>query len=311
MKGATFGTAEGIGRFRPISLVVVLLASLSLVACGVGDEDDPTPVPTSPPAATSAAPAASVPAAATASPSDPGTSATGSPAAMANTVGRLAEGIAAAWPQTSYLKVQTSTEAPAGTPIAGPPALTITDEVLYPGSVHRTIVDESGVTSAEFILVDGRLYARGELVSNLFAPGTPPETWIEVTGPLLDPGTAGSNILSQLQALFMPRYSTLSPEEQAREAILASETSVNGTACFVFKTAETTQTGERLEIGIALAPDGRLCSVTTSAPGLETVETYTYDAPFTIEAPAVVATPAAGTPVVATPESSSAATPAT
>lgn len=304
--------AAATSRFRPIALVVVLLASLALAACGVDDDDDPTPAPTAPPAPAvetppaggSAPPQASAAAGATpAAGAAPG----GTPNPMANTVGRLAAGIAAAWPESSYRRVQISSASEPATAESGMASLSITDEVLYPGSVRRTIVDGGGVTSAEFVLTDGRLYARGDLVPSVFESGTAPETWIEVAGPLLTEGTAGANILTQLEALFTPRYSGISAEEQAREAVLAAETDVDGRACFVFQTAETTQTGERLEIAIALESNGRLCSVTTTGGGVDTVETFTFDAPVAIEAPPVGATPAASP--VATP-ATPAATPA-
>ncbi|MBA3416174.1 MAG: hypothetical protein H0U10_13210 [Chloroflexia bacterium] len=182
--------------------------------------------------------------------------------------------------------------------------------MLYPGRVHRTIVDAGGATSAEFILVEGRLYSRGDLNPSLFAPGIPADVWIELSGPLLTSNSPAANIFSQLQALFAPRYSDLSPEQRAREVVLTAETNVDGQTCFVFQTAETTQTGERLEVAIAVEPTGRLCSVTTTGGGLNTVETFTFDVPVTIAAPETVATPNAGTPVVASPPATSAATPA-
>ncbi len=316
MNGAIYSMAAG-SRFRPVSLMVVLIASLALAACGVDDEDDPTPVPATtavlaetPASVATAPPEASAVAASntTAAPAAEGT-----PNPLANTVGRLAEGIAAVWPETSYRRVQVSTavEGETATVSAGVASLTITDEVLYPGSVHRTIVDGNGATSAEFILVDERLFARGELVPSLFATGTVPDAWIELSGPLLTPGTAGSNILTQLRALLSPRYSDISAEQQAREALLTAETDVDGRACFVFQTAETTQTGERLEVGIALEATGRLCSVTTTGGGLDTIETFTFDAPVTIAIPAeTVAFSGAGTPPAGTPASTPAATPA-
>jgi len=303
-------------RFRPVSLMVVLLASLALAACGVDDEDDPTAVPATvavqaeTPAAVATAPPQASAVAASDTPAAP--AAAGTPNPLANTVGRLAEGIAAVWPETSYRRVQVSTaaEGETATPAAALASLTITDDVLYPGSVHRTIVDGNGATSAEFILIDERLFARGDLVPSLFASGTASDAWIEISGPLLTPGTVGSNILTQLRALFSPRYSDISTEQQAQEALLTAETDVDGRDCFVFQTAETTQTGERLEVGIALEATGRLCSVTTSGGGLDTVETFTFDAPVTVAIPETVAVTGAGTPPAGTPAAIPAATPA-
>lgn len=313
MNDAKHTVTQSFGRFRPISLVVVLLATLALAACGVDDEDDPTPAPTAaPPVATSPAPGGSTPGVSGASPAG------GSPSAMTNTVGRLAEGIAAAWPQTTYRRVQSSVPSPASpdsTPTAGLTSLTITDEVVYPGSAHRTVVDSSGATSAEFLLIDGQLFARGSLIPSAFQTGTSPETWVLFSQEMLAPGSTGANVLSQLEALFEPRYSGLAPEEQAREAVLTSETTVEGQACFVFSTVETTQTGERLDVEIALTPEGRLCSVTTTGGGLDNTETFTFDVPLTITAPESAATPMpatpAASPAAATPETSPAATPST
>lgn len=315
MNGATCSMAAG-SRFRPVSLIVVLLASLALSACGVDDEDDPTAVPATvavqaeTPAALATAPPQASAAAASDTTASPAVAGTANP--LANTVGRLAEGIAAVWPETSYRRVQVSTAAEdeTATVAAALVSLTITDEVLYPGSVHRTIVDGNGATSAEFILVDERVFARGALVPSLFATGAAPDAWIEISGPLLAPGTAGFNILTQLRALLSPRYSDISAEQQAQEALLTAETDVDGRACFVFQTAETTQTGERLEVGIALEATGLLCSVTTTGGGLDTVETFTFDTPVTIAIPEAVAATGAGTPPAGTPGATPAATPA-
>jgi hypothetical protein len=304
---------QSIGRFRPVSLVVVLLATLALAACGVDDEDDPTPVPTAAaPVATSPAPSAVTPAPGGSTPAVPGaTPAGGSPAASATTttVGRLAEGIAAAWPRTTYRRVQTSVPSPSATPNAGMTSLTITDEVAYPGSVHRTVADPSGATSVEFLLIDGQLFARGSLIASAFQTGTSAETWVQFSQEMLAPGSTGANVLSQLQALFEPRYSGLAPEELAREAVLTEETTVGGQSCFVYSTVETTPTGERLDVEIALTSEGRLCSVTTTGGGLDVVETFEFDVPLTITAPESVGTPAAS-PEAATPEATPPATPA-
>lgn len=310
MNDAKRTVTQGFGRFRPISLVVVLLATLALAACGVDDDDDPTPAPTTaPPVATAPAPGGTTPVVSGAS--TPG----GSPTAMTNTVGRLAEGIAAAWPQTTYRRVQTSVPSPDSTPTAGLTSLTITDEVAYPGSAHRTVVDSSGATSAEFLLIDGQLYARGSLIPSAFQTGVSAETWVLFSQEMVAPGSTGGNVLSQLEALFAPRYNGLAPEEQARDAVLTSETTVAGQACFVFSTVETTQTGERLDVEIALTPDGRLCSVTTTGGGLDNTETFSFDVPVTITAPESAATPMPPTPgaspAAATQETSPAATPST
>ena len=77
----------------------------------------------------------------------------------------------------------------------------------------------------------------------------------------------------------------------------------------MFSTVETTQTGERLDVEIALTPEGRLCSVTTTGGGLDIVETYTFDLPITIAAPESVATPVAATPSASPEAASPAATP--
>ncbi len=315
MNDAKRTVKESFGRFRPISLVVVLLATLALAACGDDDEDDPKPASTAaPPVATSPAPSAASPSPVGSTPAAPGaTPAGGTPTAMSTTVGRLAEGIAAAWPETTYRRVQTSVPSPDSTPTAGSTSLTVTDEVAYPGSVHRTVVDSSGATSAEFLLIDGQVFARGSLVSSTFQTGASPETWVQFSQDMLAPGSPGANVLSQLQALLEPRFSGLAPEEQAREAVLTSETTVDGQACFVFSTVETTQTGERLDVDIALTPEGRLCSVTTIGGGLDTVETFAFDVSVTIAAPETSvtlnpATPAAS-PEAATPGASPPATP--
>lgn len=263
--------------------------------------------------ATSPAPSEVSPAPGMSTPAIPGaTPAGGSPAASATmtTVGRLADGIAGAWPQTTYRRVQTSVPSADSTPTAGLTSLTVTDEVAYPGSAHRTVVDSSGATSAEFILIDGQLFGRGTLIPAAFQTSTSPDTWVQFSQVMLAPGSPGANILSQLQALFEPRYSGLAPEEQAREAMLTDEVTEGGQVCFVFSTVETTQTGERLDVEIALTPEGRLCSVTTTGGGLDTVENFEFDVPVTIAAPDSVATPVAATPEAATAEATLSATPA-
>jgi hypothetical protein len=60
---------------------------------------------------------------------------------------------------------------------------------------------------------------------------------------------------------------------------------VNGRACAAYVIADTTMTGERIEVTIALGVDDLPCSITTRAGSTEIVTVYEYNVPLEIAAP--------------------------
>lgn len=286
---------QGGGAIAVVAVVVTLL----LAACGGDDKKEPTQVPTQAAPPTSATTA-------TGSPGPGGSTTSGTPVAGGTTVGQLADAIAAAWPTTSYRRLETSgpLETLAATPTASG-NLTTVDEVLYPGQVHRTITSGDRAVG-EFILTDGKLYARGDYVTAVIDPSVDGSTWVEVDPSALSPSSPAGNMAAQIASLLKPRFDGLSADERNRAATPLGPTTIDGRNCDAYKTVETTSTGEARDIVIAVTSDGQLCAVISQGGGQATIEIYTFGAQVTIAPPEGAATPA---PAAASPAASAVASP--
>jgi hypothetical protein len=212
------------------------------------------------------------------------------------TVGSLADRIGVAWSSVSTYRAVTTTNAhDLGTPRtdASPvPAVSITDwtdEVVLPDRKRR-IATANGVTQYELIAVGGKVYARGPAVPGLDASRPDPDAWVEIDTATLPGSSDVAEGYADFAAPVPAPYSGLSAEERGRDAMLIGETSVEGRTCLAYGLADTTNTGERIEVVLSLGSDDLPCSIETRAGGLTTTTAFTYNLPIAIEAPAA-ATP--------------------
>jgi hypothetical protein len=263
-----------IWRLGRVALTLSILLG-GLVACG-SEEDEPTPTSTVPATAVATLPLGDV------SP----VSGTGL------TVGALADRIGAAWPGvTSYRAVTTTGVAGVGTPRPGTAPATAgavaerIDEIVLPDRKRR-VARTNGVLQYELISVGGKLYARGPAAPGLDPLRSDTVTWVEIDPALLTPGA--SDFVEDYAGFVAPvsaPYSGLAPEERDRDATSQGETTIDGHPCQVYRFADTTYTGERIEIILSLGADDLPCAIETRVGGLATTTVFTYNIPLTIEAP--------------------------
>lgn len=259
------------------------LAALVLAACGKANAPTPTPTPLAP-ADTASAPA-----------SPPGEGPVETLAPDERTVGQIADGIAAAWTGvTTYRATTVAKVMPAASPVAASPV-----PVASPGAeASRVDVDEvarpdrrrftrtvGGQVEAEIVVVGGDVYVRG---TN--PPGIPPlpdpTQWRHIYPPTGD--QAGDlSVYSGFTTPPGPPYRGLSEPERSRIARPVGQVQAGGRRCAAYRTVDTTQTGERIDIVIALDASGLPCSIETRAGGTVTTTTYEFGVPVTIEAPEV------------------------
>jgi len=257
-----------------IAILATLAATLLLSACGNDGTPPSTPTPeTSPTSVASPAPS-------------------GTP-----TVGDIADRIAAAWANVqSYRSVFTTTarQAP-GTPGASPATVEVIDEVVPPDRKRRLSLADGAVVS-EIISIAGRVYARGQEVPGLATPPADPDTWVRIDPAALDSESPIGRLYAGMAAEAAPPYSALSREQRMHDAVLIGEVEIEGRTCQRYRTADTTMTGERIEIVISLGDDDLPCAIETIAGGTVSRSTFTYNIPLTIEEP-TAATPIALSPV--------------
>jgi hypothetical protein len=237
---------------------VLILTGLLLTACG---GDSPAPTATAPPV-------------------------------DGLTVGHLADRMAAAWPGVKTYRTVFTTSAHAGgtpragaSPVASPEAgLEVIDEVIAPDRKHR-VYKQGGAVSSEFIAVDNKVYARGPLAAGL-EPATPAAgDWVVVDPAAANLATPLGQLVRALAAPAAPPYSELSESRRNRSATPVGEVNVNGHTCAAYGIADTTATGEPINVILALGPDDLPCSFETRAGGTDNVTTFTFNVPLTINPP--------------------------
>lgn len=260
-----------VGHVAGLGLAVAIALGI-LAACGKKAEDRPA-------TATAAATAPLV---------------TGTPqGASGLTVAQLADRIATAWSTVATYREVTTTVvgsttrpgSPTASPSAGRPDNVETiDEVVLPDRRRRIVRTTDGTVLYELVAVAGKAYARGPRVPGLSA--TRPDTfaWVAVD-PRTFVGTPYERFYADLVAPAAAPYSRLSRQERSRDAVPLGQTTVGGRSCAAYRLADTTQTGERLEITLALGADDLPCSIETRGGGQTTTTTVTYNLPLTIAAP--------------------------
>jgi hypothetical protein len=246
--------------------LTILGVTLWLVACG---GNDPAPEPQPQPTAT---------------PSGP-------------TVGELADRIANAWANVETYRAVFTTEGgrrkEGGNGNASPTvsrlpssasSIQTVTEVIVPDR-KRHVVRADGEVQTEFVVVDGRVYARG-----VQAPALPNATpaaggWVVVDPATVEAGSPAGAMIADLARPAGPPYAGLSGAERGRTATPIGEENAGGRVCVAYRIADTTQTGERIEVTLALGPDDLPCFIETRAGGTINITTFVYNVGLAIEAP--------------------------
>jgi hypothetical protein len=214
------------------------------------------------------------------------------PPAGGLTVGELADRMAAAWSAVKTYQTVFTTSAHAGgtpkvaaSPVASPViGLEVIDEVVVPDRKHR-IYKQGGTASSEFIAANGKVYARGPLAAGL-KPATPAAgDWVVVDPAAVNQATPLGQLVQSLAAPAVPPYSELSASRRNRSATPLGEVTIAGRACSAYGIADTTATGEPIDVILALGPDDLPCSIETRAGGTDNITIFTFNLPLTINAP--------------------------
>jgi hypothetical protein len=268
-------------------LLIACLACVPLLAaCG----DDSSPAPESTPSPTPLLTLSTAAAGATETETAPASS----PAPGEVTVGHIADRIAAAWPavRTFRTTLQTTTLSPLASPVASPVAspaagivqLTIVDEAIQPDRRHRIQSDDGQVVS-EMVLVDGVVYLRGVELPGATPVAPDPSAWATLDPATISEESPYRSLYEGMSAPLLAPYSGLSEDERDRSARPVGTVSVGGRSCEAFQVADTTLTGERIDVVIAIGEDNLPCSIETRAGSSVTVTTFEYNLSLTIEPP--------------------------
>ncbi len=207
-------------------------------------------------------------------------------------VGEIADRIARAWAGVrSYRSVFTTTQRLPGTPAPSVVTIEVIEEAVLPDRRHR-IMRENGVVTAELIIVGSTVYVRGIALPGFSTPRPDPDAWLLVDPAIAQAGDDVASLYAAVATPIAPPYAALSPEERLRDAVPLDRIEIGGRTCQRYRIADTTMTGERVEILLALGPDDLPCSIETSAGGTDSRSVFTYNLPITI-VPPELATPIA------------------
>ncbi|HEU5430148.1 MAG TPA: hypothetical protein VFU81_00710, partial [Thermomicrobiales bacterium] len=260
--------ARRLGRRRLAKLSAAALLAPLLTACGAMPPSGP------------ASPTAEAPG----TPSAPATPSAVGTAKQGITIGDLANRVAASWPKvTSYRETATQfllvplslpgaptpRASPAATPLASPaatplaatpaaPTALVTERSIVLRDQRRQRVIGGGSFDHEAVVIGGRLAARGPLVARLI-PGTPPDAWVEIDPASLRPDDpAAAPLLALLRPIAGPPVAF---PDRLRDQVVRplGAIPVSGHSCEGYAMADTTATGEREDITLALDDKNRPC----------------------------------------------------
>lgn len=277
--------------------LAALLVTLS--ACGKSASKTPTAQPATATLAmatqsSAATVAATRPAALATTSGATNSSPAASPAAGEPTVGQLADRIGAAWGtvrtyrattmSTIVLPASPAAESPVprATPLAAASNVTI-DENVLPDRRHLVQL-VNGQAVAEYLIVGGKVWVRGPQAPGV-TPAATPGAWIAVGATPVASDNPFAGTYAELTKPAGAPYAGLSTEERERIAHPSGTISVNGRRCQAYRTVDTTMTGERIDITIAIDDSGLLCSIETRSGSSDTVTTFEYNVELAIEAP--------------------------
>jgi hypothetical protein len=282
--------------------------AVTLAGCGNREDNAPTSVPSVVP---SLVPTATV------QPLPPGPATPVTDAGSETTVGDLADRIAAAWTGVTSYQINTIEfpsdgatppvlpgASPIASPLAGPtePSGFWIDEVVLPDLKRRRIVADQ-VVASEIVVSGGQIYVRGEIVVELVDATLGAETWVVLTAADLATGSPLAQVLEGFLTPAAAPLSAISAEQRSLPMNFVRQTTAENRVCDLYHVVQTTLTGERVDVEIAIDASGLPCLIQTSVGGQTTVATYVaFNTPLTIEPPAeAVPLPAASPTAPASP----------
>jgi hypothetical protein len=250
-------------RFQTAAWFACLLLAISVSACGSDSKSKPTPSATS---------------------------------NTGPTVGELADRIAAAWPSVSTYRTVSRGQsgivpgtAAAGTP-NGSQSIEVVTEVVLPDRKHQ-VSTSNGAVQEEFVKVGSTVYVRGPMTGGITA--TPvADDWRVVDAATISPESTPAPQIASLLAPIQPPYAGLSPDERDRDAKPLGAITVENRSCQAYQIVDTTETGERIDVTLAIGSDNLPCSIETQVGGTDYLTTFIYNIPLTITPPVEFATPA-------------------
>jgi hypothetical protein len=167
----------------------------------------------------------------------------------------------------------------------------VIEEAILPERRHR-ITRGNGVVTSELINIGSTIYARGIPLPGFSTPRPDPDAWLVLDPAVVKAGSDAASLYAAFATPIAPPYAALSPEERLRDAVPLDRVEIGGRTCQRYRIADTTMTGERVEILLALGPDDLPCSIETIAGGTDSRSVFTYNLPVTI-VPPELATPSA------------------
>jgi hypothetical protein len=243
-------------RFR--SLTTIVAAVLLLPACSV--DLDPTPEPAASATAVSFGPD-DVP------------------------VGSLIDTSATAWESVDAWTSEMRIDSPESTDASGSSSAT-TEQVMLPGDRHVLSMNGETVVTEE-IVVDGRVYMRGTLVSSAIYPAVDAETWITFDPDQVPPETVLDQRVAYLLAPPEFPFASVTPETRALPAQPVGDVQVGDRTCEAWQFTTATGDDDGIEHRIAFDAEGRPCRLIREGGGVVETTIWTYPAePEPITAPA-------------------------
>ena len=297
---------SGAGRTRRLHSLAALL-TVVVFAAACGGEDSPEPTTDIAPTATAVSTVSGdVPI----SGGLPGASPAATPGGDGVlTLGDLADRIDAAWddvdayravfvsgPGDVSLPSPIAGASPVASPVIAGASGEITREIVVPDR-QRQVVRRNGEVVSEAVAIGDQLYIRGEL-AQLVRSDIDADTWIS-----LEPGSAApsSRLGQTLSGLTAPIFSpTIALPDNLRPQEIRSlgTVDVGGRQCDSYGAADTTDTGERIDVTFAVGPDDLPCFIETRAGTIVSRVTYeAYNMELSISPPATaiaIASPEAG-----------------
>jgi hypothetical protein len=143
-----------------------------------------------------------------------------------------------------------------------------------------------GSVTSEYILIGDEIFVRGPVPVGAVAGG-----WSVVDPATLDPDSQQALQIAALMAPVQPPYAGLSPDERGRVAKSLGIVTVNGQSCQAYQIVDTTQTGERVDVTLAINSNDLPCSIQTKVSGVDYLTTFEFNIPLTITPPIINVSP--------------------
>jgi hypothetical protein len=209
-------------------------------------------------------------------------------------VGTLIDDARASWESVDAWVAETRGDSTATEGDSGISSST-TETVVRPD--RRRILTMNGDTVVtEEIVLDGRIYMRGTLVSSSIYPAAGPEEWISFTADQVPEGSVLEQEVAFLTAPPEYPFTSITAETRALPAKPSGEVRVGDRTCDAWRFTTTTPETAGIDYTIAFDAENRPCQLVREAGGVVETTTWTYPAePEPIEAPQD-ATPVAAFP---------------